>query len=303
MSRPFRSAELLTLVLIVSVVYLSWTHFASTTTLYDLIHPPPSDRRHLSFFIEPSPELGNPLPFPSVFDPPELFATFVLLATERLLQNMPLLKTMILYLQNRQSENESFTFEIILIADQASVGAFLVFAAKYKEVRVMRHPTSFGAGADIAAGCLHARGRFVVAIDGIPKVEELRRFETALLSGNGVVVGVPTSSPLGSNFFTQSLNFLMDRVRQSSRLVVAFSREAARWIVPNQHVYHRMLIDEVHIIARKVGIRRAEIPIEWASRSPDKASLLEMVRVTLDLLRISLCYNTGIWSVEQRNSV
>jgi hypothetical protein len=109
MSPPFRSAEFLTLALTVSIVSLGWTHFASTTTLYDRIYRPPSDRRHLSYFIEPSPEIGNPLPFPSLFDPPELFATFIVLAAEQLSQDMRFLRTMILYLQNRQSESESFT--------------------------------------------------------------------------------------------------------------------------------------------------------------------------------------------------
>jgi hypothetical protein len=48
------------------------------------------------------------------------------------------------------------------------------------------------------------RGRFVVAIEGTPKVEEFHHFETALLSGNGVVVGVRTSSDQSRNFFTQA---------------------------------------------------------------------------------------------------
>jgi dolichyl-phosphate beta-glucosyltransferase len=228
------------------------------------------------------------------------------------------------YLNSRASTDASFTYEIIIVDDGSkdkTAETALSYAARNPAIRHLRQPVNMGKGAAIQAGCLHARGRLILMVDadGATKIDEFAALETKLLelqthNEEVIVVGsrahlegadakaqrTAIRKLLGLGFHCLIIATGVHGIRDTQCGFKLFSREAAKWLFPNQHI-HRWCFDvEMLVIGAKRRMEVAEIPVEWNEIEGSKMKLLSMVKMAIDLVRIAVYHRIGIWKVRNR---
>ena len=176
----------LLVMLLITFIYALCARFVNDETLYDLTILPVGDSRKISYYIEPSPVSGEGIPFPSVFDIPEVYTTFVVPAYNEEKRIIPMLQETIEYLRRRQQENQSFTWEIIVVDDGSkdrTAEIVLGFALQHPQIRLLKQPVNMGKGAAVQAGALHSRGRYILMVDadGATKIDEFGELEKKML--------------------------------------------------------------------------------------------------------------------------
>ncbi|KAH0793218.1 glycosyl transferase [Histomonas meleagridis] len=316
----------LIILLVISFIFVLFDRFVSDQTLYDIIQLPPKDPRHITYYIEPISDPTNPVPFPSVFSQPEVYVTFVVPAYNEEKRLPSMLDDTVDYLLSRQSADPNFTWEIIIVDDGSkdrTADFVLSYSLNHPEVRLLRQPRNMGKGAAVQAGCLHARGKMILMVDadGATKISEFGVLEQKLLqlqNYNPMVVVVGSRAHLdGENkanrtalrdFLGKSFHFLIwlsgvRGIKDTQCGFKLFSREAAQWLFPNQHIQRWCFDPELLVIARKKRMEISEIPVEWNEIDGSKMKFLSMIKMALDLLQIAVFYPFKIWNVKMRGNI
>jgi dolichyl-phosphate beta-glucosyltransferase len=312
----------LIVVLIIAFIYVFIHRFVSDVTLYDRTVLPPTSPLKLSYSIEP-PTADDTLP--SVFNPPDVYTTFVIPAYNEETRLPPMIDQTIAYLASRQSADASFTWEIIIVDDGSrdqTANVALGISRVHPEVRLLRQPVNMGKGAAVQAGCLHARGRLILMIDadGATKVDEFGALEKKLLehyNQNKKVVVVGSRAHLDGEdkanrtalrkFLGLGFHFLtwlsgVRGVKDTQCGFKLFSREAARWLFPNQHVQRWCFDAELLVIAKSRRMAIAEVPVEWNEIEGSKMKVSGMVKMAIDMFQIAVYYRVGLWTVKMKGN-
>ena len=313
----------LIVLLIISFVYVFIDRFCPNETLYDwLTRPSPVTGHPIRYYVEPA-NPGEAIPYPSVFDPPELYVSFIVPAYNEERRLPAMLDETFDYLRRRRGNDPSFTFEIIVVDDGSkdrTAEIVLAFARDHPEVRLLRQPVNMGKGAAVQAGCLSCRGQMMLMVDadGATKISEFALLEDKMrelqtLDPRVVVVGsrahlegLQKANRTGlRDFLGRGFHLLIwfagvSGIQDTQCGFKLFSREAARWLFPNQHVRRWCFDPELLLIAQKKRMRVAEIPVEWNEIDGSKMSLKGMVNMALDLVKIAVLYPIGVWTIKKK---
>jgi dolichyl-phosphate beta-glucosyltransferase len=276
---------LIVLALIV-LVYAIASHFVSDQTLFDFTLLPAGDPRKLTYLVQPAPS-DEPIPFPSVFDEPEVYVSFVVPAYNEESRLPRMLNETLPYLQARQSQDPSFTWEVVIVDDGSkdrTAEVVLRYASTNPEIRLLKQPFNMGKGAAIQAGSLHSRGRLILMVDadGATKISEFEALERKILecqerNKEAIVVGSRAHLEGGAskaqrtairNFLGLGFHLLIAMtgvrgIKDTQCGFKLFSREAARWLFPNQHIQRWCFDVELLLIGKKKRMPVAEVPVEW----------------------------------------
>jgi len=309
---------------LIVLVYAIASSFVSDQTLFDLTRLPSTDSRKLSYFIEPAPS-DEPTPYPTVFEEPEVYVSFVVPAYNEEARLPAMLDDTIRYLRAREASDSSFTWEIVIVDDGSkdrTTEVVLRYAQTVPQIRLLRQPFNMGKGAAIQAGALHSRGRLILMVDadGATKIDEFGELERRLLAlqetnREAIVVGSRahlegTSSKaqrtavrnfLGLGFHALILMTGVKGINDTQCGFKLFSREAARWLFPNQHVQRWCFDVELLVIGRSRKMEIAEVPVEWNEIEGSKMKVLSMVKMAIDLVEIAVFYRTGMWTVKMKS--
>ncbi|KAK8854305.1 dolichyl-phosphate beta-glucosyltransferase [Tritrichomonas musculus] len=80
-----------------------------------------------------------------------------------------------------------------------------------------------------------------------------------------------------------------------------FSREAARWLFPNQHIKRWCFDPELLVIAARKNMMIAEIPVEWNEIPGSNIKISSMIKMAIDLIQIAVYYRVGLWTIRKRS--
>ncbi|OHT10491.1 glycosyl transferase [Tritrichomonas foetus] len=303
------------------LIYAICSSFVSDETLFDRTLLPSSDPRKLTYYVEPSdpPEL-----YPTVFDDASVYVSFVVPAYNEEKRLPTMLNETLEYLQRRKSEDPNFTYEIIIVDDGSKDGTTRValdYADQHPEIRLLRQPVNMGKGAAIQAGCLHSRGKMILMVDadGATKIDEFGELEKRMLQSRNsecIVVGsrahIEEASKaqrtfvrklLGLGFHTLVLISGVRGVQDTQCGFKLFSREASKWLFPNQHIQRWCFDPELLVIGRKRKMDIIEVPVEWNEIEGSKMKVTAMIKMAIDLMQIAVFHRTGLWTVRAKMSV
>ena len=205
--------------------------------------------------------------------------------------------------------------EVLVVNDGSRDGTAALaaeYAARHPGVRLLENPGNRGKGYSVRHGMLEARGEWLLFTDAdlSAPIAEAEKLFAALGAGAEVAIGSrwlasetqTLRQPLYRQFFGRVFNLLLRlllglRFRDTQCGFKAFSRRAARELFPRQRIERWAFDPELLYLARRLGFRVEEVPVEWAhDRRSTISPLRDGLRMGWDLLRIRWYALSGKYS-------
>jgi glycosyltransferase involved in cell wall biosynthesis len=201
----------------------------------------------------------------------------------------------------------------ILVVDDGSSDATVRVAQDYARtvpcLRVLSNPRNRGKGYSVRRGMLEARGRLALFTDAdlSSPIQECERLFAAIDVGNAVAIGSRAIDrsliTVRQSRFREVAGVIFNRfVRVITGLDIedtqcgfkAFRLPQCRVIFEQQRIEGFGFDPEILFLARRHGLRIAEVPVSWAH---DPATKVHVYRDSLlmfvELLRVRLNYMLG----------
>jgi len=266
--------------------------------------------------------------FPSIYEAATLSLSVIVPAYNETVRIPPMLVETITALKERNSNDPSFTFEVIVVDDgstDTTCATVLDFVKAHSAdvVRLLKLPYNMGKGGAVQQGVLHARGAQILFADAdgasdfacLPKLER----ELARIARNGLGIAIGSRAHLADDAVAERKwyrNVLMHGLHIMVRLLSGvsdvrdtqcgfklFTRKAALVLFVNQRLTRWCFDVELLFIAAHQKIPLAEVAINWAEIDGSKMNLMDAsLSMGRDLAVIRLAYMLGIWRIEYPDS-
>lgn len=213
---------------------------------------------------------------------------------------LPTLLEIIDYLDSR-----SITYEIIVVNDGSkdTTKNILERLKKIKpEILINNFPKNRGKGAAVRAGMLSAKGvlHLFVDADGATPIRELERLMHPLNEGFDLAIGsraIPSNDTKVSTIIHRKLLgrifnrfvsfFLLPKISDSQCGFKLFTAEASKSLFSLQKLDGFSFDVEILYIARKLGLKTAEVAVNWTNIPGSKVNvIIDGIRMLRDLIKI-----------------
>jgi dolichyl-phosphate beta-glucosyltransferase len=202
-------------------------------------------------------------------------------------------------------------FELI-IADDGSRDETLALARLFEEsdvrVRALACP-HMGKGAAVRMGMLNAKGRFVLFMDadGATPLNEIPKLLAAVDDGHDVAIGsrvgqrpgeVEVRTPFHRRFIGRTFAFFVNLfafggIGDTQCGFKMFRREAALAIFSRQKTVGFAFDVEILLIAHRLSLSIAEIPVNWVAQPGSKVNLVtDSLKMLWDISHIRWLHRT-----------
>lgn len=195
--------------------------------------------------------------------------------------------------------------EILVVDDGSKDGTIRAAQEMSREMpslRVVPNGENRGKGYSVRHGMLEARGRLTLFTDAdlSSPIEEWPKLRAAIESGCDAAIGsramdrslisVPQSKMrvMAGIIFNGFVRLITGLGFQDTQCgFKAFVRERARPIFENQRIERFGFDPEILFLAKRYGLRVAEVPVRWAHDPATKVSVVrDSIRMFTDLARI-----------------
>jgi len=192
--------------------------------------------------------------------------------------------------------------EILVVDDGSRDGTAALVEGRGGIVRLLKNPGNRGKGYAVRNGMLAAKGDWILSTDAdlSAPIDELEKLLAAAGRENAVVaIGsraldrklVRKHQPLMREVSGRVFNMVMRGItglpfQDTQCGFKLFRQDAAREIFPRQIEDGFSFDVEDLIIARRLGLRCIEVPVEWSNVEGTKVSLSQGIKSFADLLRI-----------------
>jgi dolichyl-phosphate beta-glucosyltransferase len=192
--------------------------------------------------------------------------------------------------------------EILVVDDGSRDGTAALVEQRKGIVRLVSNPGNRGKGYAVRNGMLAAKGDWILSTDAdlSAPIEELEKLIAAARRENAVVaIGsraldrrlVKVHQPIMRELSGRAFNLVMRLVtglpfRDTQCGFKLFRQDAAKSIFSRQIEDGFSFDVEDLIIARILGLRSIEVPVEWSNVEGTKVSLTQGIKSFADLVRI-----------------
>ncbi len=184
-----------------------------------------------------------------------------------------------------------------------------VYAERDPRLRLVENPGNRGKGYSVRHGMLQARGDVIVFSDAdlSSPIEEMPKLLEALAAGADIAIGSrwmqaelqSKRQSLARQLFGRVFNLLLRitlglRFKDTQCGFKAFTRRAARAILPLQRVEGWGFDPEILFLADKFGFKATEVAVRWADSEGTRINpLIDGARMFQEVARIRWCDLVG----------
>lgn len=192
--------------------------------------------------------------------------------------------------------------EILVVDDGSRDGTAAVVEKRGGIVRLVRNPGNRGKGFAVRNGMLAATGDWILSTDAdlsapieeLPKLLDAARREGAVVAIGSRALNrklVKVHQPMMREFSGRAFNVVMRAVtglpfRDTQCGFKLFRKDAAKEIFSRQVEEGFSFDVEDLVIARALGLKSIEVPVEWSNVEGTKVSLASGMKSFADLVRI-----------------
>ena len=226
--------------------------------------------------------------------------SFVIPACNESVRIRPTLDAILRYLQEH-----NWDAEVLVVNDGSSDDTAQIvreYGKLHPQILLVENPGNRGKGYSVRNGMLHARGHLCLCTDAdlSSPITEAPKLFAAIEQGADIAIGSrwlraelqTERQPLYRQAFGRIFNFVL-RVVLGLRFAdtqcgfKAFRREAAQRIFPLQKIERWGFDPEILFLARRAGLRVAEVPVLWAHSEGTRLDpFRDGVRMFVEVLRI-----------------
>ncbi|MCP9262653.1 Dolichyl-phosphate beta-glucosyltransferase [Dirofilaria immitis] len=234
---------------------------------------------------------------------PDLYLSVIIPAMNEQERLPIMLNECLPYLEERQAEDSSFTYEIIVVDDGSTDGTAdtgYQYMEKYKgKVRVLKLKKNLGKGGAVRRGVLCARGSLIMFADadGATKFADFQYLEEHLLD----LIALNATRSLARTFLMIGFHvivyiFTVRTVRDTQCGFKLFTRGAVSKLFPLLHIERWAFDVELLFLAEQFNIPIREVPVTWHEVDGSKiVPVISWIQMGRDLMLIWFRYTTGIW--------
>lgn len=221
----------------------------------------------------------------------------------------------------RYTREQDWNVEILVVSDGSTDDTPNIvreYGKQHPQVVLIDNPGNRGKGYSVRNGMLNARGEICLFTDAdlsSPITEAHKLFE-AIADGADIAIGSrwlraelqterqPFYRQILGRVFNLALRLILGlRFADTQCGFKAFRRDAARSIFPLQKIERWGFDPEILFLARRAGLRVAEVPVLWAhSEGTRLHPFRDGLRMFAELLRIRWHAISGDYDMEQRAS-
>ncbi len=208
-------------------------------------------------------------------------------------------------------------YEIIIVLDGPTDGKTPEIVKDIAEtnpaIRVIDRKKNRGKGYSIREGFMKARGEIVLFtdMDGATPINTLDRFISEFQKGADVVIGdrdlknskIAVHQPKWKELLGDLGNFLIQLIgglwgiKDTQCGFKAFTRQAVQDIIPRTTVDRWGLDFELLIIAKKLGYKIKQVPVEWYDKGESLVGISGYFSTLLDLLKVRWNLLRGVYKI------
>ncbi|CAF0837800.1 unnamed protein product [Didymodactylos carnosus] len=264
--------------------------------------------------------------FPSLNDQGTKRLSVIIPAYKEAERLPPMMKTTMEYLEKRNANDKSFTYELIIVDDGSpdnnrTTEVALNYSSKYSTdiVRVLKLDKNRGKGGAVRMGVLSCRGEWILFADadGATDFNDYTKLEKRAISKQTkdiIICGsrrhLEKESVAKRSLFRTILMhvfhlevwlFTVKTIRDTQCGFKLFSRQAAQKTFSQLHVERWAFDVELLYIAEQMGISLEEVDVNWQEIPGSKLDPISAsVQMGIDILSIWLRYTVRIWSIKQQ---
>jgi dolichyl-phosphate beta-glucosyltransferase len=212
----------------------------------------------------------------------------------------PTVRDIVVYCRTRAR-----AFELIVVDDgsrDGTTGVGRCLSEEFPEVRLIRLPANHGKGYAVRSGVVNAVGRIILFADadGATPISEIERLESALNGGADIAAGSRALRAAGVQVRAKVYRHLIGRtfhrlvewltdcgVKDTQCGFKLFKSGVAQELFSRMRMNGYSFDVEVLMMARRLGYRVAEVPVNWTHMPGSKVRLtVDSFRMAADLFRI-----------------
>jgi len=193
--------------------------------------------------------------------------------------------------------------EVLVVNDGSKDDTAAIVASQAqadRRVRLLQNPGNRGKGYSVRNGMLHARGEmlFFTDADLSSPILEVLKLAAAIRTGADVAIGsrwvrpelMTERQPLSRQILGRAFNLFLQgalglKFKDTQCGLKAFTRRAALEVFPRQQVERWGFDGELLFLAKRLGFKIAEVPVQWAH---DERSKINPIRDGLQMIREAL---------------
>lgn len=258
-------------------------------------------------------------PYTTIFDSPSLYLTIIAPAYNEQDRISEMLDETLKYLEERQTKDKNFTFEIIIVNDGSKdktaevVEQYITKNDKGRDIlRLINFSKNRGKGFAVKQGVLKSRGKLILFADSdaATDIKDFNKLEDKI---QDVAIGSRAhlkENKVQRNFFRNLVsNMSHILTRYVTGIYVAkdtqcgfklFQREVAKILFLNLNSDRWCFDIDLLYMCQKLGYNVQEIPVNWQEKEGSKLTIYGMATTARDLLLVRLYYEFGFWKIDSK---